>query len=47
VDVDADRQAARHILTDLGFVVRRSGDEVHGSATVVPPGGAQDAALAV
>jgi acyl-coenzyme A thioesterase PaaI-like protein len=36
VDVDADGRAAGHILTDLGFVVGRSGDDVHGSAPVVP-----------
>lgn len=36
MDVDADRPAAGHILIDLGFSVRRSGDRVHGSAPVVP-----------
>lgn len=36
MDVDADRPAAGHILMDLGFGVRRSGDRVHGSAPVVP-----------
>lgn len=40
VDVDADRPPPGHILTDLGFVVARAGDEVHGSAQVVPEMGA-------
>ena len=35
MDVDADRRAA-HILIELGFAVARSGDEVHGSAPIVP-----------
>lgn len=34
--MDADRRAAEHILFDLGFVVGRSGDDIHGSAQVVP-----------
>ena len=36
VDADTRERAARHILNDLGFVARRAGDEVHGSAEVVP-----------
>ena len=36
VDADTGERAARHILNDLGLVVRRAGDEVHGSAEVVP-----------
>jgi acyl-coenzyme A thioesterase PaaI-like protein len=36
VDADTGARAARHILNDLGFVVRRAGDEVHGSAEIVP-----------
>jgi acyl-coenzyme A thioesterase PaaI-like protein len=36
VDVDADRRAAGHILSELGFAVTRRGDEVHGTAQVVP-----------
>lgn len=36
MDVDPDRRAAGHILADLGFAVGRSGDDVHGSALVVP-----------
>jgi acyl-coenzyme A thioesterase PaaI-like protein len=36
VDGDADRRAAGHILSELGFATGRSGDEIHGSAPVVP-----------
>lgn len=33
---DTATRAATHILNDLGFTVRRAGDEVHGRAPVVP-----------
>ncbi len=36
MDVDADRRAAGHILVELGFAVGRSGDEIRGSAPIVP-----------
>jgi len=36
VDVDADPRAAGHILVELGFAVARAGDEIHGTAQVVP-----------
>lgn len=36
MDVDADRRAAGHILVELGFSVARSGEEVRGTAQVVP-----------
>jgi acyl-coenzyme A thioesterase PaaI-like protein len=35
MDLDGERRAA-HILNELGFAVGRSGDEVHGSAPIVP-----------
>lgn len=37
MDVDPDRRPDRHILLELGFVVSRAGDEIHGHAEVVPP----------
>jgi acyl-coenzyme A thioesterase PaaI-like protein len=36
VDVDPEPRAPGHILTELGFAVRRDGDGIHGSAHVVP-----------
>jgi acyl-coenzyme A thioesterase PaaI-like protein len=34
---DADERASRHILRELGFVTRRAGEGLEGSATVTPP----------
>ena len=36
MDVDAERRAAGHILTELGFDVGRTDEGVRGSAQVVP-----------
>lgn len=36
MDVEAERRRSRHVLRELGFALRRSGDELHGSARVVP-----------
>jgi acyl-coenzyme A thioesterase PaaI-like protein len=33
---DGDQRPSRHILRELGFVLTRSGDELHGQADVVP-----------
>jgi acyl-coenzyme A thioesterase PaaI-like protein len=36
VDADDDQRPGGHILQELGFAVARAGDEVHGSARLVP-----------
>jgi acyl-coenzyme A thioesterase PaaI-like protein len=36
VDGDADAPARGHVLRELGWSVRRAGDGLHGSATIVP-----------
>lgn len=36
MDGEPGTRARRHVLADLGWAVRRSGDELHGSAPVVP-----------
>ncbi len=36
VDSDTDARARNHVLRDLGWQVRRAGDQLIGSATVVP-----------
>jgi acyl-coenzyme A thioesterase PaaI-like protein len=45
MSVDGQPQTGRHILMELGFTARRTGDELHGTASVTPqlhvPGTAQ------
>ncbi|PPJ32209.1 PaaI family thioesterase [Nocardia nova] len=36
MSVESRLSPRRHVLLELGFATRRAGDEVHGSATIVP-----------
>jgi acyl-coenzyme A thioesterase PaaI-like protein len=32
-----DKRTGKHMLTELGFTVRRAGDQLHGAAEITPP----------